>query len=228
MKFLRWFLMCLVSLGLVFFILITSIRLMLTPLTPEIQYRLPNFPLDPYGFTFQDRLVWSKISIRFLTDNLPLTFLQDQKLANGDPLYNDRELSHMLDVQDLIRYAMIAWIILGIFLLIVRYMFWRWKRLSDYFRALSTGGWLAVGFIVAILAGVLIDFDGLFTAFHRIFFAGDTWLFYYSDSLIRLFPMEFWSNAFIAVGVLTIIVGLLFGILGNHNQLTATRIKMSG
>lgn len=223
MKFLRWLLLFLVSLGLVFFIFITSIRLMLTPLTPEIQYRLPNFPLDPYGFTLQDRLVWSKISIRYLTDNLPLSFLQNQKLTDGDPLYNERELSHMLDVQNLIRYAMIAWIILGIFLLIARYLFWRWKQLPDYFRALSTGGWLAVGLIVAVLAGVMINFDGLFTTFHRIFFTGDTWLFYYSDSLIRLFPLEFWSNAFIAVGAFTIIVGLLFGLLGNHYRLTTTK-----
>lgn len=222
MKILRWLLQFLVSLGLIFFILITSIRLMLTPLTPEIQYHLPNFPSDPYGFTLQERLNWSKISIRYLTDNLPLSFLQDQKLADGNPLYNERELSHMLDVQFLIRYAMIAWIILGIFLLTSRFLFWRWKQFQVYFRALSTGGWLAVGLIVAVLAGVMIDFDGLFTAFHRVFFSGDTWLFYYSDSLIRLFPMDFWSNAFIAVGTLTIIAGLLFGILGNHYRLKAS------
>jgi integral membrane protein (TIGR01906 family) len=223
MKFLRWLLSFLVSFGLVFFLLITSIRLLLTPLTPEIQYRLPNFPSDPYGFTLQDRLIWSKISIRYLTENLPLSFLQDQKLADGNPLYNERELSHMLDVQQLTRKAMIAWIILGIFLLIARYLFWRWKRLPDYFHALSAGGWLAVGLIVAILAGVLIDFNGLFTTFHRLFFTGDTWLFYFSDSLIRLFPMEFWSNAFIAVGGLTITAGVLFGILGNHYRLKASK-----
>lgn len=129
----------------------------------------------------------------------------------------------MFDVQILIRFVMIAWIILGILLLTARYLFWRWKRLPEYFRALSTGGWLAVGLIVAVLAAVMIDFDGLFTAFHQIFFTGDTWLFYYSDSLIRLFPMEFWSNAFIAVGALTIIAGLLFGILGNHYRLKASK-----
>ncbi len=223
MKILRWLLSFLVSLGLVLFIVITSIRLMLTPLTPEIQYHLSNFPSDPYGFTLQERLNWSKISIRYLTDNLPLSFLQDQKLADGNPLYNERELSHMFDVQILIRFVMIAWIILGILLLTARYLFWRWKRLPEYFRALSTGGWLAVGLIVAVLAAVMIDFDGLFTAFHQIFFTGDTWLFYYSDSLIRLFPMEFWSNAFIAVGALTIIAGLLFGILGNHYRLKASK-----
>ncbi len=222
MKFLRWLFMFFVALGLVFFLIITSIRLLLTPLTPEIQYRLPNFPSDPYGFSLQDRLIWSKVSIRYLTDNLPLSFLQDQKLADGNPLYNERELSHMLDVQKLIQGAMLAWIILGLFLLFVRFLFWRWKRLPDYFHALSTGGWLTVGLIIAILAGVMIDFDGLFTTFHRLFFTGDTWLFYYSDSLIRLFPMEFWSNAFIAVGALTFTAGLLFGILGNRYRLKAS------
>jgi integral membrane protein (TIGR01906 family) len=59
------------------------------------------------------------------------------------------------------------------------------------------------------LTAVLVDFDGLFTAFHHLFFEGDTWLFYYSDSLIRLFPMRFWRDAFILTGGITILLALI-------------------
>ncbi len=54
-----------------------------------------------------------------------------------------------------------------------------------------------------------LDFSALFTGFHRIFFTGDTWLFYTSDSLIRLFPERFWSDAFLYIGIFTIAGGLI-------------------
>ena len=54
-----------------------------------------------------------------------------------------------------------------------------------------------------------MSFDALFTEFHRIFFEGDTWLFLYSDSLIRLFPERFWQDVFLAIGGLCIGMALL-------------------
>ena len=47
--------------------------------------------------------------------------------------------------------------------------------------------------LAALALGVwgLIDFDGLFTLFHRTFFANDLWLFPPDDLLIRLMPLPF-------------------------------------
>ena len=53
----------------------------------------------------------------------------------------------------------------------------------------------------------LLAFRAFFTAFHRVFFEGDTWLFHYSDTLIRLFPERFWQDAFLWLGGLSLLAG---------------------
>jgi uncharacterized membrane protein len=45
--------------------------------------------------------------------------------------------------------------------------------------------------------------DQLRSALHaisQIFFTGNTWLFYVSDNLIRLFPPQFWQDIFDFIG----------------------------
>lgn len=76
-----------------------------------------------------------------------------------------------------------------------------------------------------ILAAVVISFDALFTAFHKVFFVGDTWLFYFSDTLIRLFPMRLWQDAFIFMGIITVVVALFFAIYGNKMKLKLLNSK---
>ena len=196
------------------FILMTSIRLLLLPIFTELEYQRPGFPADPYGFTLQDRLKWSRVSLDYLTNSAGLDFLADQRLDAATPLYNERELSHMLDVKNLVQFMLIAWPLIGIAILGIGLFAMRagWQR--EYWLAVSRGGWAAVWFIIAVLAGVAVSFNALFTGFHRIFFSGDTWLFLYTDTLIRLFPMDFWRDAFIVMGVLMLTGGLALGFLG--------------
>jgi integral membrane protein (TIGR01906 family) len=122
----------------------------------------------------------------------------------------------MLDVKNLIQVMFSAWWILLAVLVLAGLLSWKFGALRQYWSALSTGGWITVGLIAAILIFVAISFNSLFTDFHRIFFSGDTWLFEFSDNLIRLFPMTFWQDAFIWTGVFTTIFGLLFGYLGRQ------------
>ena len=198
------------------FLLMTSIRLLLTPLTMEVQYKLLNVPADPYGFSTVDRLKWSNISIDYLLNDQDISWLAAHTLPDGKPLFNDRELSHMLDVKILIKAMIFAWMLIGIFLILMRFVFLWLKSSARFWKAISIGGWTSVGLIVAIMIAVAVNFDQLFTVFHEIFFKGDTWLFYTSDNLIRLFPMEFWANCFIGIGIIMTALGLLFGFLGNH------------
>jgi uncharacterized membrane protein len=77
-----------------------------------------------------------------------------------------------------------------------------------------------IGFIVGV--GILIDPDvfwQFFTFFHTLFFEGDSWLFYYSDSLIRLFPIRFWQDAFLWAAALALGggLGLAFGLKPNSS-----------
>ena len=184
-----------------FFLMMTSICILLNPFFLDYEYNLPNFPADEFGFTTQDRLDWGKVSLDYLTNREGIDFLADLRFEDGTTFYNERELSHMLDVKNLIQKALIAWycaigVIFGL------YIWSRLKKWSDVFwRGVSRGGLLTVGIIAAVLIGVVLNFDALFTQFHHLFFTGDTWLFYTNDSLIRLFPEKLWSDAFIFMGV---------------------------
>jgi integral membrane protein (TIGR01906 family) len=79
----------------------------------------------------------------------------------------------------------------------------------EYKRGLARGGWLMVALALALgaiaLVGMAINpnvFWQFFTLFHELFFTGDSWLFQYSDTLIRLFPIRFWEDAFLlAAGI---------------------------
>lgn len=199
----------LISLSVPFFLMMTAIRLLITPFYPQVEYRMPWFPPDPYGFSLEDRLHWSRVSIDYLLNDAGIEFLANQRLQDGTPLYNERELSHMRDVKLLVQSMVTAWTIFTSIYLVL--LAWAWRRgwLADLLRAFGRAGWWTIGLVVLILVGVGVSFNWLFTMFHRLFFVGDTWFFRYSDSLIRLFPLPFWRDAFILMGILTLLGGFL-------------------
>ncbi len=77
----------------------------------------------------------------------------------------------------------------------------------------AAGALIGVGILllIALALGVwgLIDFDGLFTAFHRTFFTNDDWLFPAGDLLITLMPIGFFVRCAAVAGGLWLAV-LLF------------------
>ena len=195
-----------------FLIIITAIRILLLPVFLEFEYRTPGFPPDTYGFTLADRLHYAGYAVDYLVNSAGISYLGDLKFPDGKPFYNERELSHMADVKALVQAALKGWIIgLGILLLLG---IWAWRSywLVDFGLGLKRGGWATIGLILLILIAVAINFNTLFTDFHRIFFTGDTWIFLFTDSLIRLFPIRFWQDCFIDMGILSIAGGLALGL----------------
>jgi uncharacterized membrane protein len=45
-----------------------------------------------------------------------------------------------------------------------------------------------------------------------VFFSGDTWLFNFSDTLIRLYPPQFWFDAATIIGVTSIVEAIVLGV----------------
>jgi integral membrane protein (TIGR01906 family) len=189
-----------------------GVRLLLTHTFPEIEYRMPGFPADDYGFSLQDRLQWSGISIDYLLNDANISFLGVLSFPDGTPLLNERELSHMQDVKIVVH--PVLWIGYGIWFLVVGMGFW--ARFGGWWpvfvRGIWRGGWLTVGLVAVIGIFAGISFWQFFTVFHELFFTGDSWLFLYSDTLIRLFPMRFWQDAFLFVGALNVLGGLTLGL----------------
>jgi integral membrane protein (TIGR01906 family) len=198
-----------------------ALRILLSPIFINIEYRMPYFPADEFGFTQQDRLQWAPFALQYLVNSSDISYLGNLKFEDGSPLYNERELSHMADVKNVVRGALNVWYISLAILTMLAILAYRGKWIPDYINGLRRGGLWMIGLAMALglVAGVGIVanpdiFFGFFTLFHQIFFTGDSWLFYYSDTLIRLFPIRFWEDAFLWAAILALGggVGLAFGI----------------
>jgi len=196
-----------------------ALRLMLTPIFLSIEYNMPYFPPDEYGFTKEDRLHWAPFALNYLLNNAGVSYLGDLKFEDGTPLYDERELSHMHDVKNVVQGALRVWYVtLGI-LAILAILAWRGNWMADYLNGLRRGGWWMMGLAVAIgaivVVGTVVDpnvFWRFFTIFHSLFFEGNSWLFEYSDTLIRLFPIRFWQDAFLWVAAIALGGGAALGL----------------
>jgi len=207
-RILSWLATLLLPLALTFL----GLRLLLTHAFPQIEYRLPGFPADDFGFNLQDRLKWSEKSIDYLTNNASIAFLGDLTFPDGTPLFNARELSHMQDVKNVVK--PVLWIGYGDWILLLGLGLW--ARLGGWWRQLVRGiwrgGWLMLGLVLLIGVFASINFWQFFTDFHGLFFTGNSWQFLYSDTLIRLFPLRFWEDAFLFAGLVDVIGGLALGL----------------
>ncbi len=198
-----------------------ALRILLTPLYYTVEYNMPYFPADEYGFTKEDRLHWAPYAVDYLVKNVDITYLGDLKFEDGTLLYNERELSHMQDVKGVVRGSLRVWYITLAILFALGISAWRRNWLPLYLNGLRRGGWWMIGLALSLglIAGVgiLLDPDvfwKFFTLFHQVFFEGDSWLFLYSDTLIRLFPIRFWQDAVLAAAVISLGggLGLAFGL----------------
>ena len=201
----------LVTLSIPLILCTLSILVLLSPVFVNFEYQRPGFPEDSYGFSSEERLDFGNQTRRYLFSYQSLDVLRQLEFKNGDPIYQERELTHLEDVkvviQSLLRvfYAAVAVFFFGGY--IARSNQW----LADFTGAIFRGGRLTSILLLTMMFFTLINFQALFTSFHRVFFEGDSWLFYYSDTLIRLFPIRFWQDVFLVFGLLTLVGG---GILG--------------
>jgi integral membrane protein (TIGR01906 family) len=213
--FLPW----LVSLLIPLVLIGLAIRVLLSPIFYKIEYSMPYFPPDNYGFTQADRLKWAPYAVNYLVNSADISYLGDLKFDDGTPLYNERELSHMTDVKRVTQSALRAWYLALAALLALGAWAWFGDWWQAYLFGMKRGGWLMVGLAVTIgvivVVGIAINpnvFYSFFTAFHTLFFEGDSWLFLFSDTLIRLFPIRFWQDAFLWAAVIALGGGVALGL----------------
>jgi integral membrane protein (TIGR01906 family) len=200
-----WFVALLVPVALV----LGVVRLLLTPAFLRFEYSLPNFPPDTFGFSQQDRLYWAQFAVDYLLNSEDISYLGDLRFENGQPLYNQRELSHMVDVKVTMGVALKVWYA-ALLLLVGLGLGARWAGWwNTYLLGMRRGSWLTVFTLATIILLVILSFGVLFVAFHNVFFQPGTWTFQFSDTLIRLFPERFWRDIFVYVGVLSVGSALL-------------------
>lgn len=131
-------------------------------------------------------------------------------------LYKEREILHMVDVKALVQgvFAVTLWT--GVGLLLVLIGFGAVLKREAPALLLRSLKWSAIGtggFLIVFGAASAINFGWVFTQFHFLSFANDLWLLDpYNDYLIIMFPQQFFFEATIFIGLLTIVdFGLVFG-----------------
>ena len=179
-----------------------NVRLVMTPVFLSFEYNRPGFPEDVYGLTREDRLMYAPYAVNYLLNGADITYLGDLTFPDGSLLFNVRELQHMRDVKILTQIA--YWVTVGMALGVLAASVVL-RRIARLRLTLFRGALLTIGVVIAIAAAAVFNWDFFFTGFHELFFQGNTWYFAYSDTLIRLFPEQFWFDAALTIGALTVL-----------------------
>jgi integral membrane protein (TIGR01906 family) len=208
-KALKGFLMVLIPIV----IILGAVRLVATKPYLSFEYSKPDFPEDFLGFDWTQRLTHASDNLKYVTEEQSLENLAGQKHEDAQ-LYNDRELKHMQDVQNIYRMVwQAAWVLA---VLSVLALSWRKENRPNVAAALRTGGALTVGLVMMIGLTAIIAWQIWFIAFHQIFFQAGSWTFDFSNTLIRLFPEKFWYDALLTISSLSVIAGSLVFWMGSR------------
>lgn len=190
-------------------VVLLTIRLVMTPLFLQIEYTRPGFPEDYFGFTQQDRLNYAPYALNYLLNAEGIEYLGDLTFEDGTRMYNDRELRHMYDVKIVVQITFLVTTILSVLTAGLIFLLARKKHHQVIKRGFRNGAIFSLAVIIAIIIVAVFNWDFFFTTFHTIFFESGTWVFFYSDTLIRLFPEQFWFDAAMTIGGTTILAALI-------------------
>jgi len=122
------------------------------------------------------------------------------------PLFNQKELAHMDDVQKLFGLVRRTRMVAGSILLILP-LLGLWFGGSAFFPRLGTllaiGGGLTVALLALTGLASLVDFTEAFTKFHELAFSNDDWM------------LEgFWLDATLRIAMYSAIEGVVLGVVG--------------
>lgn len=189
------------------------------------EYGKPGFPPDTFGFTPQLRFMLASTNIHYVRAHLPSDELAKQTL-NGTSVFNAREVSHMADVQVVFQTAMRVWQAILILVVLTGSILFYQGEGELLASAVRSGGLLTVVIVVAIATLGIFAWQFWFEIFHSFFFKPGSWLFSYSDALIRLFPEKFWFDSTLTISVLSFAGGLLAIWIGSRWHATLEKASL--
>lgn len=181
-----------------------SIRLLTTPLFLWIEYHRPGFPADEFGFSTEDRMTYGSHTMDYLLNWAGPRYLGELVGPGGQQLFLESEVEHMRDVKWVLALSFVGAAVLVVVCIIAGlYLLRHWPGALR--RALFAGSTATLVLAGALAVFAAVAWESFFAAMHGLFFAQGTWTFRVDDTLIRLFPAQFWIDAGIAVGALVLI-----------------------
>ncbi len=210
----RW----VIILAMPFFLGLGTIRVIIAWDYPSFEYG--RIAPDRYGFTPEERLELAHGTLAYLQRPEPaeevIYMLEVLRLPRTDqPLYNEREIEHMLDVKRMadmftrVVWVTAVWVVGGLVFLLARP-----ETRPDGYKAIFHGGVATTAVLLLIALLILLGWSFFFVQFHELLFPPGTWTFAYTDSLIRLFPEQFWFDIGVIISVAALVEGLVVAVVG--------------
>ncbi len=213
-----------VFLALTFPILLIAlgVRLVATPLFLWIEYHRPGFPADHWGMTTEQRMTYGSYGLDYIMNFAPPEYLSGLISEEAGMLFQDQEVSHMTDVQHVIQWGfLVALILLVLSAISCLYLHRRAPGAAS--GALFFGAWLTVALLVILLVVAVLAWETFFALFHSLFFDAGSWTFRITDTLIRLYPTQFWMDAAIAVALIAVIGAFVTMLITRPRMRSAAR-----
>lgn len=193
-------------------LLVLAVRAVTSPLFLWVEYNRPGFPGDGYGFSTDDRMTYGSYTVDYLGNWAGPRYLGELVNRSGDQLFKDGEVSHMADVKLVILSAFGAGILL-VLLSVIAIIYLRRRSTGGVRRGFFAGSIVTLVIIIGLGVLAFLGWEQFFTEFHRIFFASGSWTFALEDTLIRLFPGQFWIDAGIVIAALVLLTAIVTMVL---------------
>ncbi|BCW53875.1 MULTISPECIES: TIGR01906 family membrane protein [unclassified Arthrobacter] len=193
-------------------LLILAVRAVTSPLFLWVEYNRPGFPGDGYGFNTDDRMTYGSYAVDYLSNWAGPRYLGDLVHRGGEKLFKDGEVSHMADVKVVILSTFGAGALL-LLLALTAILYLRKRSTGGIRRGLFAGSIITLALILGLGTLAALGWQQFFTEFHRVFFAAGSWTFSLDDTLIRLFPSQFWIDAGIAIAGLVLLASIVTMVL---------------
>lgn len=186
-------------------ILVGVIRLIASPAFLWFEYHRPGFADDQFGMDTEQRMTYGSYGLDYLFNFAPMSYLSDLTFANGNAVFTEAEVSHMADVKQVMLITNIAGLVAAVVCVVLMILLYRMRK-GAIARSLFAGAvWFTVAMIVLAVVAAF-GWEAFFAGFHQIFFGDGTWTFSTTDTLIRLYPGQFWIDAAAWIAGLTLAI----------------------
>jgi integral membrane protein (TIGR01906 family) len=193
----------------------TALRIVANDWIVWFEYDHGAVPADRYGLTRDERGDLARLGLdSILPGGRGIALLEDATLPDGSAAFDRRELAHMQDVRDAVALAFTVQLValLGVLALLLS-LAWRPGTRRVVPRGVQIGSGATLGVAALLGAVMLLAWDSFFVRFHEMFFEGDTWQFSRTDTLLRLYPDEFWVGVAAWIAGITVALALLLFVL---------------
>ncbi len=136
-------------------------------------------------------------------------------IYEGIDVFNQREISHMVDVKRIftvLKYAKIFSVLLGILMIVLD------KSVKTVVWSLIYTGMHSLIMMGTVIVLAINDFTSAFIKFHEMFFSNELWLLNpVTDRLIQMLPEGFFLDMALSIGITHLSITLTLAIIAVYN-----------